>query len=215
MGFFSKPISLSPKSYSDSGCDLTFSLVAELLLDDWPGRRPLLSPSNQQAINEFREQFQEGVNAYARSKGSETVDFHPEIQEYLDRAITETALRLQIKYQGSNEDWTANVSTYLKAWASGMNPWAMLGVAEILIEHGKFKRAKEALEVAGKFPKYYSLQPSKKVEFTMQSYVWIMTSTKDYRSNPQNQAYPGYANYLKQDIEALDTELHRKKYLAS
>jgi hypothetical protein len=209
MGIFSKPISLSPKSYSDSGCDLTFSLVADLLLDDWPGRRPLLSPSNQQAIADFREQFQEGINAYAQSKGSETVEFHPEFREYLDRAITETALRLQVKYQGSTEDWTANISTYLKAWASGMNPWAMLGVAKILIERGKFKRAKEALEVAGKFPRYYSLQPSNKIEFTMQSYVWVMTGTNDYRSNPENPAFPDYGTRLKHDIEVLSAELGR------
>jgi hypothetical protein len=51
-------------------------------------------------------------------------------------------------------DWKLRVSTYLKAWACGLNPNCLIEMAEMLVKAGYKTEAKTALEVVLLFPTY-------------------------------------------------------------
>ncbi len=193
-----------PKQYVHSGYELTQVLVSEFSLPGWANGRPAPSATNDQYLDEILGSFQEGSNADAQSRGAETISYHPEYWAYIMRALADCALRMEAAENIDSAPWTARVSTYLKAWASGLNPWAMLGVAAILFEQGQIKFAKRALDVCTLFSRYWNSRPSKEVEFVLMSYTAIRVYVYKYsRSELRDAGEPRCIEKLSQDIEAL------------
>jgi hypothetical protein len=153
------------------------------------------------------EGFQKGSNEYARSQGSETVLYHPEYWSYMERYLTDCALRLEAGENSDSEPWQERVSTYLKAWASGLNPWAMLSVACLLFEQGQTRLARNALNVCTLFPRYWRSRPSREVEYALLGYTTIRVYVGRYRRSGLNDV--GEVRFLEKlsdDIAALRRE---------
>jgi len=143
-----------PKQYVQSGYELTQHLVSQFSLQGWVNGRPSMSVTDERYLDEILDSFREGSNSEARRKGAESSSYHPEYWAYIERAMTDCALRMEAIENPDGEPWSVLVSTYLKAWASGLNPWAMLGVADILFGQGEVRLARRAIDVSALFPRY-------------------------------------------------------------
>lgn len=64
------------------------------------------------------------------------------------------------------------VSTYLKAWLCNSNPFVLIELAYLLIQVGRFAEAKEAIEVAQKFPSYARTRTLSEMEMVAQSLAY-------------------------------------------
>lgn len=193
-----------PKQYVQSGYELTQALIRELSLPGWTNGRPSHSPTNERYLDEMLEGFKEGSSEYARSKGSETVLYHPEYWAYIERFLTDCALRLEAVENADSEPWTVTVSTYLKAWASGLNPWAMLGVAALLFEQGQARFAKRTLAVCSLFPRYWNSRPTQEVEYTLLGYTTIRVYVYKYSgSDLKDAGETRCIEKLSKDIETV------------
>jgi hypothetical protein len=169
MGFFSA----DPKQYVRDGFELTHTLIREFTLPGWSNGRPDVSDDNQRYLDEVFDAFTAGSNAEAKKKGAETIKYHPEYWPYVERAITDCALRREaLTCEGP---WEIQLSTILKAWASGLNPWAMIDIAGLLFEHDHAKFAQQALKICSLFPRYWNSKPAREVEFTTLRACFINT----------------------------------------
>ena len=82
--------------------------------------------------------------------------FHPEAVGPITRMQTAQALEDLVgrdwKFTDESElpkDWKARVCTYLKAWASNLNPSALKEMADMLAKAGYKTEAKQALDSIG------------------------------------------------------------------
>ncbi|HUV70043.1 MAG TPA: hypothetical protein VMW15_10305 [Terracidiphilus sp.] len=197
------------KQYVQDGYELTQLLVNEFSLPGWVNGRPSTSATNEQYLDEMLDGFREGSRAEAVRKGAESLSYHPEYWAIIERALSDCALRMEAIENPNSEPWTAQASAYLKAWSSGLNPWARLGVAELLFEQGKTKLASRALQVCSLYPRYWNSRPSKEREFTLLSYLTIRDYIHRYsRSGLRDVGEPHFEESLSEEICTLKPKQH-------
>ena len=160
MGLFRKLFGTDKrkeKPYVDGGMHLLAKLVQSLRLDDWPNYLLNYTAAEQEAIVKQLNEFQQIAN---EEVGGQAL-FHPEVVEPIGRAQAAQALHHLARagwiFSDDSElpeDWKALVSTYLKAWAGGLDPMCLLEMADLLIRAGHKTEARDALEVVLLFPTY-------------------------------------------------------------
>lgn len=138
---------------------LTYDLIQTMRLDGWDKLLPVYSADEISVMETAVASFQSMANKQMGGKAS----FHPELIGEIQRPLMAEALQ---KYAGRDwqytskkelpADWKLRVSTYLKAWAGGLNPNCLIEMAEMLAMAGNKAEAKEALEVVFSFPTYAS-----------------------------------------------------------
>jgi len=136
---------------------LTYNLIQSLRLDGWDNLLPVYTPEEMRTIESELSKFQEIANDVVGGEAR----FHPEVVGPITRMQTAQALEdlagRDWKFTDKSElpeDWKARVSTYLKAWASNLNPSALREMADMLVKAGYKTEAKQALEVILLFPTY-------------------------------------------------------------
>jgi hypothetical protein len=86
--------------------------------------------------------------------------------------------------EAANEDdpqfWTVRLSTYLKAWASCLNPWVMLEAADLLYENNKLAEAKRAVNVCALFPRYWNSRSRQEIEYYLLAFATIRVYVPRY-----------------------------------
>jgi hypothetical protein len=159
MGFLSKLFGSSKpaKPYVDAGMRLTHSLIQSLRLDGWERLLPVYSKGEIEVIETALASFQHMADERMGGKAA----FHPELIGEIQRPLIAEALQ---NYAGKDwrftrkkelpADWKLCVSSYLKAWAGGLNPNCLIEMAEMLAMAGYKTEAKDALEVVLLFPTY-------------------------------------------------------------
>lgn len=159
MGFISKLFGAKkpPQPYVDAGMRLLHSLIQSLRLEGWENLVPVYSPAEIEVIEAELTSFQQIANEEIGG----TAVFHPEIIGDIQRPLIATALQSfagrDWRFAEQKElpaDWRLRVSTYLKAWAGGLNPNCLIEMAEMLVKAGYKTEAKTALEVVLLFPSY-------------------------------------------------------------
>ena len=159
MGFLSKLFGTSKpaKPYVDAGMRLTHGLIQNLRLEGWENMLPVYSPGEIEVIERELASFQH----IADDKMGGKAVFHPELIGQIQRPLIADALRKYAardwRFTNKKElpaDWKLRVSTFLKAWAGGLNPNCLLEMAEMLAMAGYKTEAKDALEVVLLFPTY-------------------------------------------------------------
>ncbi|MGB8475946.1 MAG: hypothetical protein WCE61_17840 [Candidatus Acidiferrum sp.] len=145
------------KPYLDGGMHLLAKLVEVLQLDDWPKLIPQYTEAEQQAIVKQLQDFQQIANEVVGGQAT----FHPEIIESLRRVQVAQGLQNLAAagwiFGGESdvpEDWKALISTYLKAWASGLDPLCLMEMADLLARAGYQAEARNAFKVVLLFPTY-------------------------------------------------------------
>jgi hypothetical protein len=145
-----------PQPYVDAGMHLLRNLIHSLRLEGWESLLPVYSAAEIEVIEAELASFQRMANEEMRGNAV----FHPEIIE-IQRPLVATALQnfaaRDWRFTEQKElpaDWKLRVSTYLKAWAGGLNPNSLIEMAEMLMKAGYKTEAKAALEVVLLFPSY-------------------------------------------------------------
>lgn len=146
--------------YVDSGVLLSRELIRSLALPGWRVGPPLLPDYTLEevsAIERNLSDFQETANDVI-GVGAK---FHPEATDSIRRKCAAEALyelaEGQWRFTPHDElpkNWKSIVSTYLKAWASDLNPLALLGMAKLLARAGRKDEARKSLQVPRLFPAY-------------------------------------------------------------
>lgn len=159
MGFLSKLFGTSKpaKPYVDAGMRLTHGLIQSLRLEGWENMLPVYSPDEIAVMEAKLASFQRMADKQMGGKAA----FHPEIIGEIQRPLMAEALQDYAArdwgFTAKKElpsDWKLRVSTYLKAWAGGLNPNCLIEMAEMLALAGYKTEAKSALEVVLLFPTY-------------------------------------------------------------
>jgi hypothetical protein len=142
--------------YVDAGVALTFKLPRSLKLSDWNNGLPNYTPEEIAAIDRRLSQFQQTANSELGGEAK----FHPDTIPELQRMLTGEALsefardKLMFQSEGIPADWKPLASTLLKAWASRLDPLALLELGDLLVKVGCKNEAKEVLQVVLLFPTY-------------------------------------------------------------
>ncbi|MGA2753603.1 MAG: hypothetical protein ABSE53_07530 [Terracidiphilus sp.] len=193
-----------PKQYVQSGFELTQLLVKQFSLPGWVNGHPSMSVTEEQYLDEILKSFQEGSLADARRQGGESLSYHPDYWAIIERSMTDCALRLEAIENPEGEPWRVLASTNLKAWASGLNPWAMLSVAEILIEQGETRYARRVIDTSAMFPRYWNSRPTNETNFILLSYVTLRSYAHHYDSSGlKDVGEPHFMRNLSADLSAL------------
>lgn len=194
------------KQYVNQGCDLTHSLIQRFRLPEWDNRLPVTTETNRRYLDEMMDAFIESSKVEARKKGAESQLFSPEYWGYVERSLIDCALRFQA---GENtDDWHLQVTSCLKAWASGLNPWAMLMVADYLVMQGEKGFAKQAVKVCESFPRYWSTRPDMETHLQTTAYVMIRVYVPLYsRSGLQDVSEHRFLEKLATDIQSVRADL--------
>ena len=160
MGFLSKLFRTNkcpPKPYVDAGVQLMHKLIQSLNLDGWQNLLPVYSREEIGAIDSGMSNFQNIANDVLGGEAR----FHPEAIELIQRQQIAQALEDLAgegwRFTDKSElpkDWKGRVSTYLKAWASRLNPICLTEIADILTRAGYKTEARDVLEVVLLFPTY-------------------------------------------------------------
>ena len=160
MGFLRKlfgTIRRPDKPYVDGGMRLLHRLITSLRLNGWENLLPVYTPREIEVIEQKLAQFQSAANDVAGGP----VVFHPEAVAPIQRSQTAQALADLAgegwRFSDKSElpkDWAARVSTYLKAWACGLDPNCLQQIGEMLAQAGCKTEAREAFEVVLLFPTY-------------------------------------------------------------
>jgi hypothetical protein len=159
MGFLNKLFGTSKpaKPYVDGGMRLTHNLIQNMRLEGWENLLPVYSPAEIEVIEAELASFQRMAD---EQMGGKAV-FHPEAIGEIQRPLIATALQNYAardwRFTDQKElpaDWKLRVSTYLKAWAGGLNPNCLIEMAQMLVKVGYTTEAKAALEVVLLFPTY-------------------------------------------------------------
>jgi hypothetical protein len=157
MSLFSKLFGQGKgQPYVDAGVALTFKLSRSLNLPEWNDGLPDYTPEEIAAIQRRLSQFQNTAN---RELGGEA-KFHPDAAPQLQRMLAGEALdelardKLMFQSQDILLDWKPIASTFLKAWASRLDPLSLLGLGDLLAKAGRKDEAKEVLRVVLLFPAY-------------------------------------------------------------
>jgi hypothetical protein len=143
------------KPYVDFGMAVLYKLTVSFNLAGWKDGLPTYTQSEMEAIDRRMSSFQKMANDELGGEAR----FHPEIIQELQRTLAAEAL---LEHAGNGwkfsdeipEDWKERVATYLKAWASSLNPIALLQLGDLLAKVGHGSEAREVLQVVLLFPTY-------------------------------------------------------------
>ncbi len=142
--------------YVDAGTALTFKLPRSLNLPDWNDGLPNYTQEEIAAIDRRLSQFQQMANCELRGE----VKFHPDLVPELQRRLAGEALaefarnKLILQSEDTPTDWRPLASTFLKAWASRLDPFTLLELGDLLAKVGYKSEAREVLQVVLLFPTY-------------------------------------------------------------
>jgi hypothetical protein len=141
--------------YVDAGIVLIQELVTSLSLGGWKDLMPSYTPDEVDAIQQELDSFQriadDVIGGVAKA--------HPHTATLTQRMCAAHALQELAYSQWFWEDelpsnWKECVSTYLKAWASQMDPGVLMQLADLLVRAGYRGEAKRAYQVVLLFPTY-------------------------------------------------------------
>lgn len=201
-GLLSSLFDADPKQYVREGYALTQELVTRFSLPSWEGGRPQTNATDSRYLEVFLEEFTDGSNQSAKRRGGASEQFHPEFWAVIERAITDCALRIEAVDNPDSESWRGLLSLYLRAWSSGLNPWVMLSVSDILFQQKETSVAKRALNVCLLYPRYWKLQATEQVKMTALAYAMIRDYVPRYnRYELRDQGTDMFSNRLLADIE--------------
>jgi hypothetical protein len=196
-----------PKRYVDSGFDLTHSLIREFSLPDWENGRPIINETDREYMDTVMTDFLESSNAEDQRKGRGKTTYSPEYWNYLQRAMTDCALRMEALDGADSEPWVTRLSTFLKAWASGLNPWAMLNVSILLHQNGHPDPARLALSACDLFPRYWNSRSQTEIQQMTLSYVMVRVYVYGYqKQNLMDVGEPGFLRKLADDVKDVREE---------
>lgn len=147
-------------SYYDAVRSLAETLSREVPLPEWSTGIPdRYNDLEQAAVQRIKADFIEEMDEFARRKGGTHSEFHPMIQEELDKLLPEIALRKAAsdsiqEQEDFAENWQQAVSTYLKAWLAHSNPFILLDIAQTLKAAGRTPLARLAINATVPFAKF-------------------------------------------------------------
>jgi hypothetical protein len=164
MGFLGKLFGIKQgQAYVDAGLALTLKFCREWKLPGWKDGLPEYTTEELKAIELEASRFQ----AIADNQMGGSAVFHPEIEGDLRRSLAGTALGdyasdqamgvcswLDDEEEEDRPDWRPVVSTFLKAWASKLDPMTMISLGDFLSRVGQKDAAKEAYKVVLHLPSY-------------------------------------------------------------
>jgi len=158
MGLMRRILGLGKKQekpYVDAGIAVMHKLITKFNLLDWKDLLPSYTEEETEAINERWSRFQRMANEAAGGDAK----FHPEILPDLQKMLVGEALAQLAgdSWKFSDQlptNWKGCVSTYLKAWASHLDPLSLLDIGELLTRAGYPIDAKEVFQVVLLFPTY-------------------------------------------------------------
>jgi len=142
--------------YVAAGTALAFKLPRSLNLPDWNDGLPNYTQEEIAAIDRRLSQFQQMANCELRGE----VKFHPDLVPELQRRLAGEALaefarnKLIRQSEDTPTDWRPLASTFLKAWASRLDPLTLLELADLLAKVGYKSEARDVLHVVLLFPTY-------------------------------------------------------------
>jgi hypothetical protein len=141
--------------YVDAGTALTFTLCRSLNLPDWNNGLPDYTPEEIAAIDRELSRFQHIADSELGGKAA----FHPDVAPKLVRlwageALAEFARAQLFQSDETPKDWKPIASTFLKAWASRLDPRTLLELADLLTKVGCKNEANQVLQVVLLFPTY-------------------------------------------------------------
>lgn len=137
MGFLSKLFGTGKreKPYVDAGMLLMSKLIQVLRLDGWQNLLPVYTQEEMETIDRELSALQQIANQVVGGEAR----FHPEAAGPIVRIQAAQALQdfagRGWKFTDKSklpQDWKRRVSTYLKAWASGLDPMCLAEMAEML-----------------------------------------------------------------------------------
>ncbi|MBN2324120.1 MAG: hypothetical protein JXQ30_10330 [Spirochaetes bacterium] len=143
------------KPYVDAGMALLYKLMVSFNLSGLKDGLPSYTRPEMEAIDRRLSSFQKMAN----DEMGGNARFHPEIVQDLQRTLAAEAL-LELagnEWKFSDEtpkDWKEYVATYLKAWAVGLNPMALLELGDFLARVGYRSEARETFQVVLLFTTY-------------------------------------------------------------
>jgi hypothetical protein len=144
------------RRYPDAGVALTYKLISALNLTGWKDGIPEFTLLESEAIQSELSNFHQMANS---ETGGEVV-FHPNVVDEIQRKSGADALKALADDEWKFSDtlpsaWREIVSTYLKAWAMGLNPIVLIELSDLLALASYKLEAKEAAEiVVNFFPDY-------------------------------------------------------------
>jgi len=159
MGFLNKLFGTSKpaKPYVDAGKRLTYNLIQSMRLEGWENLLPVYSPEEIEVMEAGLASFQHMADEQMGGKAMFQPEFVGEIQRPLLADALQNYAARNWRFTDKQElptDWKLRVSTYLKAWAGGLNPDCLIDMAQMLVKAGYKTEAKAALEVVLLFPTY-------------------------------------------------------------
>lgn len=203
-GFLESFKATDPKYYVQSGYEVTQASVTRFALPGWRDGRPVMNATDEQYLDAILQDFREESNLRAQRKGAESESFHPEFWPHLERALADCALRMEARENPNGDSWKEILSLYLRCWASGLNPWALLSAAEILFQQKEHKFARRFADVCSYFPRYWNCQPENQTQFIILSYAMIRDYVPKYGlSDLRDAGTNAFSNELQQDIAEL------------
>lgn len=164
LGSFLGKLREPKKVYTDQGVLLTKRLIDLLELRDWKGGLPIYRYEETRAIDREMGDFQLMADKEIGGKAG----FHPDAVQVVlrisaaqgladladqDWLVLDEADNLKVDHFPS--DWKDRISTYLKAWASGLDPDVLIHLSQLLILAGYKGEAKDILGlVLSDFPAF-------------------------------------------------------------
>jgi hypothetical protein len=153
--------------YVQAGINLTHWLVGSLGLKGWErDSRGLLVPTYAPPEVRAIQTRLSGLQSMADDLAAGEARYRPEVANEVQRWFIAEALHdlagCSWKYDGRpasektrlSEDWRERISTYLKAWACGLDPRVLLDMAALLANAGYKGEAGQALQVVLLSPSY-------------------------------------------------------------
>lgn len=142
-------------AYVDAGTALTFKLCDSLELPGWERGLPVYTDDEVAAIEVKLSTLPNIKNLELGGKMLFTPDERAKIQRMLAGEGLEALAQSQARFTaGISVNWRSTVSTFLKAWAVGLDPMILIDLAEFLIKIDRRPEAKEVVEVVLLFPTY-------------------------------------------------------------
>ncbi len=160
MGVLAKMFGLQKQQvhpYVEAGMQLLRSIPDAIGLGEWQSGPPCYTSAEASAIERNLSGFQHTADEMMDDKAL----FHPEAIEEFQRRFTAEALEELAgddwKFSDKTslpEDWRKRISTYLKAWLTGLSPTVLLDMAEILAKAGYVEEARRVYRVVLLFPSF-------------------------------------------------------------
>lgn len=146
--------------YQDVGTKLVADLVSSLGLPGWGADLlPTYTAEEIAAIDRGLEQFQKLADQELGGGKPGAATFHPDVAPQIRRTLAAQSLAscADFAWQFSDQlpaNWKLVASTYLKAWASNLDPQSLQNLGTLLLKAGCTAAAKATFNVILSFPHY-------------------------------------------------------------